>query len=53
MYISPTALGSRGGGPIAACFASLLALGEEGFLEVNKETMKTTEFIRKGIEEIS
>ncbi len=52
MYLSPTFAGSRAGGPIAACWAALLATGEKGYLDATKQILETGTKIRKGIEEI-
>ena len=52
LYCSPTFAGSRPGGPIAACWAALLATGEEGYLDATKKILETGARIRKGIEEI-
>ena len=39
IYISPTLLGTRAGGPIAAAWASLNSLGENGFMQLAKTLM--------------
>ena len=44
--------GSRSGGLIAQCWASLVSVGEEGFLKHTKEIMEATRFITKGVEKI-
>eukprot|EP00271_Cylindrocystis_brebissonii_P006921 TRINITY_DN19855_c0_g1_i1.p1 TRINITY_DN19855_c0_g1~~TRINITY_DN19855_c0_g1_i1.p1 ORF type:complete len:550 (+),score=74.82 TRINITY_DN19855_c0_g1_i1:451-2100(+) len=52
LYISPSAAGSRAGGLIAAAWASLMAVGEDGFMDATKKVMATSEKIAKGVEEI-
>lgn len=44
-YVSPSALGSRGGGPIASAWASMIALGEEGFLSRTQMILDTFNYI--------
>jgi len=46
LYFSPTVLGSRNGGTIASAWASLMALGEEGYLEITKKVMDTVEYLK-------
>jgi glutamate/tyrosine decarboxylase-like PLP-dependent enzyme len=53
IYASPGIAGSRPGGPIASAWASLMALGEEGFLRLTKQALETAERLRAGIREIS
>lgn len=52
VYASPTLAGSRPGATIAAAWASLNALGAEGFLENTKALMTTTRKFRDGINAI-
>ncbi|RME73448.1 MAG: aspartate aminotransferase family protein, partial [Planctomycetota bacterium] len=52
IYASPGVLGSRPGGPIAAAWASLLSLGEEGFLRLTESAWETAQRLRRGIEQI-
>lgn len=47
-YASPTLAGSRSGGITAATWAAMVALGEEGYLEIAREIMKAAETIRAG-----
>ena len=48
MYASPTALGTRPGGAIAAAWAILNYLGQEGYLELVGSIRETTlEFVRR------
>ncbi|MCP4498838.1 MAG: aspartate aminotransferase family protein [Deltaproteobacteria bacterium] len=52
IYISPSLPGTRAGGPIAAAWASLMAMGEDGYLEKAKEAMEVADTLKKGIGEI-
>jgi sphinganine-1-phosphate aldolase len=52
IYASPTIAGTRPGGAIAAAWASLMALGEEGFLLHTKQALEATQIIVKGVESI-
>jgi glutamate/tyrosine decarboxylase-like PLP-dependent enzyme len=52
LYFSPTFAGSRPGGLSAACWASLLSIGEGGYLEATRRILQTADFIREGIESI-
>lgn len=52
LYGSPTMTGSRGGAPIAAAWAVLQFLGEEGFKDLALRTMTTTRKLLAGIREI-
>lgn len=52
IYASPTIAGSRPGGVVASCWASLMHLGEEGFVDINQKMMKEQKIIKKGIEEM-
>jgi glutamate/tyrosine decarboxylase-like PLP-dependent enzyme len=49
IYASPTMTGTRPAGPIAAAWALFHFLGEEGYLAIAEEVMKTTMTIREGI----
>jgi sphinganine-1-phosphate aldolase len=49
IYASPTMTGTRPGGAIAAAWAILNYLGEEGYLDINGTVMKTTVKLRDGI----
>ncbi|MBN1657701.1 MAG: aspartate aminotransferase family protein [Anaerolineae bacterium] len=49
IYISPTAAGTRPAGPIAAAWAIMNHLGEEGYLEIVHDVMETVEKLRRGI----
>lgn len=50
LYGSPTLAGSRPGGAVAASWAVLTYLGEEGYLRLAKVIMDTALAIRRGIE---
>lgn len=52
IYASPTMTGTRGGGPIAAAWAALHAIGEDGYIKYAKEMMATTKKIMDGINKI-
>ena len=49
LYTTPTVAGSRSGGLIAQCWASLVALGEEGYLKHTKDIIATTKLISDGV----
>jgi glutamate/tyrosine decarboxylase-like PLP-dependent enzyme len=53
LYFSPTFAGSRPGALSAACWATLLSMGENGYLDSVKQILKTAEIIKKGVHEIS
>ncbi len=52
IYASPSFPGTRPGGPIAAAWASLMALGEEGFLDHTRRALLATDRLIAGIEAI-
>lgn len=52
IYVSPSLPGSRPGGAIAAAWASLMALGEDGFISLAEGAMEVAKKLRFGIEEI-
>lgn len=52
IYASPTMTGTRPGGAIAAAWAIMNSLGEEGYLALADTVMKTTRTLRRGIEAI-
>jgi glutamate/tyrosine decarboxylase-like PLP-dependent enzyme len=52
IYASPTISGTRPGGAIAAAWAILNYLGEEGYLAINDTVMRTTAKLRAGIDAI-
>lgn len=53
IYASPTMAGTRPGGTIAAAWAILNHLGEEGYLAIADTVMKTVSRLREGIEAIN
>lgn len=52
LYFSPTFAGSRPGALSAACWASLLSIGEDGYLDATKKIMDTAHIIKQGIKDI-
>jgi len=52
IYISPSMRGTRPGGPIAAAWASMKALGDDGYLELAKIVMTATKELIDGINQI-
>jgi glutamate/tyrosine decarboxylase-like PLP-dependent enzyme len=52
IYASPTMLGTRPGGAIAAAWAVIHYLGEDGYLRLTKTTMETAARLRAGIDAI-
>jgi sphinganine-1-phosphate aldolase len=52
IYASPTMAGTRPAGPIAAAWAILNHLGEEGYLGIATTVMETATRIREGVEAI-
>jgi len=51
-YISPTLMGSRGGGPIAAAWASLKAMGMKGFISTTKCVLDVRSYIQSEISKL-
>jgi len=49
IYASPSMTGTRAGGSIAAAWAALNSIGEEGFMRLAESAMKTTKTIMEGI----
>jgi len=52
IFASPGLLGTRPGGNIAAAWAAMQAMGEDGYLENAKKIMDTTQKLIQGIEAI-
>lgn len=52
MYASPTAAGSRSGGLTAATWASMVYLGEEGYLQAARRIMDVADALKTGIGKI-
>jgi len=51
-YFSPSSSGSRSGGLTAAAWASMIYLGEEGYLKIARELMDVADGIIEGIKTI-
>ncbi|HEX9258379.1 MAG TPA: aminotransferase class V-fold PLP-dependent enzyme [Acidimicrobiales bacterium] len=49
LYTSPGMSGSRSGGIVAATWASMVALGREGYLRIAKGIFETAEAIKRGV----
>jgi glutamate/tyrosine decarboxylase-like PLP-dependent enzyme len=49
IYASPTMLGTRPGGPIAAAWAALQSLGEQGYLALARTAADAADRLREGI----
>ena len=52
IYASPSMAGTRAGGPIAAAWATMMAMGESGYLELAAKALETTKRLRTGIQAI-
>lgn len=52
VYGSPTVNGSRAGGSIAACWATMLYFGEDGYVETTKAIIDTARYIERHIRKI-
>ncbi|NXG08140.1 SGPL1 lyase, partial [Sakesphorus luctuosus] len=52
IYASPSVAGSRPGGIIAACWATLLHIGESGYVEATKRIIKTARFLESELRKI-
>ena len=52
IYMSPGLSGSRSGGIVAAAWAAMLSLGEEGYLEIAERIFETAATILEGIADI-
>jgi sphinganine-1-phosphate aldolase len=53
MYTTPTIAGSRSGGLIAQCWASMMALGEKGYKDHTRQILDSTRIIARGVRDIS
>lgn len=51
IYFSPTFAGSRPGALSAGCWAALLSIGEQGYLQATKSILETAAVIKRGIAE--
>jgi len=52
LYFSPTFAGSRPGALGAVCWAAMVTMGENGYIEATEKILKTAAEIRRGIEDI-
>ncbi len=52
IYASPTLLGTRPGGPVAAAWAALRGLGADGYLELTRAALEAADILRDGIRAI-
>jgi glutamate/tyrosine decarboxylase-like PLP-dependent enzyme len=52
IYASPSIPGTRPGGCISAAWASMMALGEEGYIALAKKTIAAADQLKAGIHEI-
>ncbi|XP_036591088.1 sphingosine-1-phosphate lyase 1 isoform X2 [Trichosurus vulpecula] len=52
IYASPSMAGSRPGGIIAACWATLMHMGENGYIEATKSIIRTARFLKSELEKI-
>lgn len=52
LYSSPTLAGSRPGGLSAVCWAAMLAVGEQGYLDATRAILASANRIRRGIDAI-
>lgn len=52
IYASPSMPGTRPGGPIAAAWAAMMAMGEEGYMALADSAMKASRKLIEGIEAI-
>ncbi|MCR9165670.1 MAG: aminotransferase class V-fold PLP-dependent enzyme [Nannocystaceae bacterium] len=52
LYASPTFAGSRPGALSAACWAAMVAMGEDGYLEATRRILETADSIKHGIRRI-
>ncbi|XXF75657.1 aminotransferase class V-fold PLP-dependent enzyme [Myxococcaceae bacterium GXIMD 01537] len=52
IYFSPTFAGSRSGALIATAWASLVSMGEQGYMDATKQVLETAAAIKRGIRAI-
>jgi sphinganine-1-phosphate aldolase len=52
IYASPSMPGTRPGGPIAAAWATLMKLGEDGYLELTQKILDTRDYLLKELAKI-
>nr|XP_050860929.1 sphingosine-1-phosphate lyase isoform X2 [Vespula vulgaris] len=53
IYGSPTINGSRSGGIIASCWATLMYFGYEGYIKATKKIIQTSRYIEKELREMN
>eukprot|EP01104_Vermistella_antarctica_P019029 TRINITY_DN7270_c0_g1_i1.p1 TRINITY_DN7270_c0_g1~~TRINITY_DN7270_c0_g1_i1.p1 ORF type:complete len:543 (-),score=116.01 TRINITY_DN7270_c0_g1_i1:122-1717(-) len=53
IYCSPSVAGSRPGGLVAACWASLMSMGEEGYLKTSDQIAQTAYAIRDSVKQMT
>lgn len=49
LYFTPTFAGSRPGGLSAACWAAMVAMGQDGYLAATKRILATADTVKRGI----
>jgi sphinganine-1-phosphate aldolase len=49
LYATPTIAGSRAGGLVAACWASLASIGKQGFISITRDIMACVRNIAEGV----
>lgn len=52
IYGSPTVNGSRAGGIIAACWATMMYFGKDGYVKATKKIIETTKYIENRLRKI-
>lgn len=52
LYFSPTFAGSRPGALSAACWAAMVSIGENGYMEAARRILETAKILKQGIREI-
>eukprot|EP00899_Mesostigma_viride_P001863 jgi/Mesvir1/11678/Mv00071-RA.1 len=52
LYVSPTLAGSRPGGLVAATWAAMMAMGEDGYMAAAEQVMDCARLIKEGIDVI-
>ncbi|XP_075697803.1 sphingosine-1-phosphate lyase 1 [Rhinoderma darwinii] len=52
LYASPSIAGSRPGGIVAACWATMMHMGEGGYIEATKNIISTARFIIKELQKM-
>ncbi len=52
LYFSPTMAGSRPGALSAACWAAMVSMGEQGYLDAARRILETADAIKQGIRQI-